>query len=121
VGRFLADENIPVDAVDGLRSAGHDVLWITTGFAGLTDQAVLAKAVEDQRVLLTFDKDFGELVFRGSRPACGVVLFRTGPATAGALVTLVLTVIASATDWIGHFSVVKGSRLRRVPLPPTLR
>lgn len=117
MGRFLADENVPADAIDGLRAAGHDVLWITTGFAGLTDQAVLAKAVEEQRVLLTFDKDFGELVFRGQRPACGVVLFRTGPATVGALVTLILTVIASGSDWAGHFSVVKGSRLRRVPLP----
>lgn len=117
MARFLADENVPADAVDGLRAAGHDVLWITTGFAGLTDQAVLSKAVEDERVLLTFDNDFGELVFRGRRPASGVVLFRTGPASVGVLVTLVLTVIAGSDDWVGYFSVVKGNRLRRVPLP----
>jgi predicted nuclease of predicted toxin-antitoxin system len=118
VPRFLADENVPADAVDGLRAAGHDVLWVATGFAGLADQAVLTKAVEDQRVLLTFDSDFGELVFRGRHPACGVVLFRTGPAVVGVLVTLVLTVIGSRDDWAGYFSVVKGSRLRRVQLPP---
>jgi predicted nuclease of predicted toxin-antitoxin system len=119
VGRFLADENVPADAVDGLRAAGHDILWVATAFAGLSDNAVLTKAAEDERVLLTFDKDFGELVFRGRRPACGIVLFRTGPAAVGALVTLVLTVIASDASWAGYFSVVKGGRLRRIPLPPS--
>jgi predicted nuclease of predicted toxin-antitoxin system len=117
VARFLADENVPADAVDGLRAAGHDVLWIATGFSGLADLAVLTKAAEDERVLLTFDNDFGELVFRGRRPACGVVLFRTGPAPVGVLASLVLTVIAGGDEWVGYFSVVKGNRLRRVPLP----
>ena len=59
--RFLADENFPGDAVTSLRSSGHDVLWIRTDAPGITDQDVLARSLEDARVLLTFDKDFGEL------------------------------------------------------------
>ena len=54
--RFLADENFPGDAVTSLRTSGHDVLWIRTDAPGITDQDVLARSLEDARVLLTFDK-----------------------------------------------------------------
>jgi len=112
----LADENLPRDAVDALRAAGHDVLWIATDFAGLSDPSVLTKAVDDGRVLVTFDKDFGELVFRGHQPTVGIGLFRIVPMSVDALVTLVLTVLPSRDDWIGYFSVIKRGRIRRVPL-----
>jgi predicted nuclease of predicted toxin-antitoxin system len=58
--RFLADENFPGDAVTALRAAGHDVLWIRTDAPGISDHDVLARSSGDGRVLLTFDKDFGE-------------------------------------------------------------
>jgi predicted nuclease of predicted toxin-antitoxin system len=75
--RFLADENFPGDAVTALRTSGHDVLWIRTDAPGITDQDVLARSLKDARVLLTFDKDFGELAWRSGLPAtCGIVLFR---------------------------------------------
>jgi predicted nuclease of predicted toxin-antitoxin system len=57
--RFLADENCPGDAVTALRTLGHDVLWIRTDAPGITDEEVLARGLEDARVLLTSDKDFG--------------------------------------------------------------
>src|SRR5882724_2778939 len=57
--RFLADENFPGDAVTALRTLGHDVLWIRTDAPGITDEEVLARGLEDGRVLLTFEKDFG--------------------------------------------------------------
>ena len=88
--RFLADENFPGDAVTALRAAGHDVLWIRADAPGIIDQDVLARSFEDARVLLTFDKDFGELAWRSGLPAsCGIVLFRLpvlGPSAAAALV-----------------------------------
>lgn len=59
--RFLADENFPAAAVAGLASAGHDVAWIRTAAPGAADGDVLARAVREERILLTFDKDFGEL------------------------------------------------------------
>jgi len=62
--RILLDENIPGDAVATLRSRGHDVVWIRTDSPGIADDAILAGAVSEQRLLITFDKDFGELVFR---------------------------------------------------------
>ena len=75
--RFLANENFPGAAVTILKSAGHDVIWIRTAVPGASDTEVLAWAARDARVLLTFDKDFGELARASTLPAtCGVVLFR---------------------------------------------
>jgi predicted nuclease of predicted toxin-antitoxin system len=66
---LLANENFPLDAVEALRTAGHDVLWIRTESPGIADTEVLARAVAERRVLITFDKDFGELAFRSKLPA----------------------------------------------------
>jgi predicted nuclease of predicted toxin-antitoxin system len=62
--RILADENFPGDAVTALREQGHDVLWIRTDAPGISDHEVLTHAQAEARILITFDKDFGELAFR---------------------------------------------------------
>lgn len=73
--RLLADENVPAPAVAALRAAGHDVLHVAESVPGSSDDAVLALAADEQRVLLKFDKDFGELAFRrGLSSRHGVVL-----------------------------------------------
>ena len=61
--RILANENMPADAVDALRSAGHDVAWVRVDAPGSPDEAVLARAAAEHRLLITFDKDFGDLDF----------------------------------------------------------
>ena len=74
--RFLANENFPGDAVRALRARAHDVAWIRTDNPGSSDQEVLARAMREHRVLVTFDKDFGELAWKAGLPAeCGIVLF----------------------------------------------
>ena len=59
--RFLANENFPGAAVDTLRAAGQEVAWVRTDAPGSTDEQVLARAAQEGWILLTFDKDFGEL------------------------------------------------------------
>ena len=61
--RFLADENFPGNAVTALQARGHDIVWIRTAAPGSKDEEILAWAVREERVLLTFDKDFGELAW----------------------------------------------------------
>jgi hypothetical protein len=111
--RFLANENFPDAAVSTLRSAGHDVVWLTTAAPGTSDPEVLAWAARDARVLLTFDKDFGELARASALPAaCGVVLFRIPmpkPSDVGARLADLIT---ARDDWAGHFSVVEPGRVR---------
>jgi len=61
--RVLADENVPKKAVEALRERGHDVLWVAEVAPGSKDEEVLALAIREGRILLTFDKDFGERAF----------------------------------------------------------
>lgn len=111
--RFLADENFPYSAVHTLRAEGHDVAWVRVDGPGSPDVAVLERAVQESRVLLTFDKDFGELAWRhGLRFDCGIVLFRialTPSPHAGAEIARLLS---ARDDWTGRFAVVEEGRIR---------
>jgi len=87
--------------------------------AGSADDAVLARALGEQRVLLTFDKDFGALVVRaGMAASCGVVLFRMRAIEPDALASWVLSSLDSRSDWSGSFAVVEVARVRLRRLPP---
>jgi predicted nuclease of predicted toxin-antitoxin system len=111
--RFLADENFPRAAVKALEAGGHDVLWIKAVDPGAADTDVLARAVADGRILLTFDKDFGELAASSvPAPACGIVLLRIPvPKSEGAGQRLA-RLIQARSDWVRHFSVIEPGRIR---------
>ena len=116
--RLLANENFPRQAVEALREIGHDVLWIRTFAPGLTDQEVLSIAGTENRLLLTFDKDFGELAVRRRMPVPhGVILFRIAPSSALEIAQIAVAVLGSRRDWAGHFAVVEEDRIRMTPLP----
>ncbi len=111
--KFLANENVAGDAVVALREKGHDVAWIRTDAPGSKDAEVLARAVAEQRILITFDKDFGELAFRAHLPAtCGIVLFRIPAPSAAFVANAVVAAIEARSDWAGHFSVIEEKRIR---------
>ncbi len=74
--RFLADENMHGGIVQWLRRQGHDVLWATETLRGSDDDVLLRIAQQQERLLLTADLDFGELVFRERLTSHGVVLLR---------------------------------------------
>jgi Domain of unknown function (DUF5615) len=115
--RFVADENFPRAAVAALEAAGHDIVWVRLTAPGAADADVLAFAARESRVLLTFDKDFGEVAARSAlSPDCGVVLFRV-PAPSGASAGQRLAArIAERDDCNGHFSVVEPGRVRMRPV-----
>jgi predicted nuclease of predicted toxin-antitoxin system len=74
--RLVADESIDAPIVERLRQSGHEVMFVAELDPGLHDEAVLALANDRDALLLTADKDFGELVFRLGRVTTGVVLVR---------------------------------------------
>jgi predicted nuclease of predicted toxin-antitoxin system len=75
--RILANENVPGEAINALRRLGHDVVWTRIHALGSPDEAVLAQAQAEDRIVVTFDKDFGELAFRRGLPSSsGIILFR---------------------------------------------
>jgi predicted nuclease of predicted toxin-antitoxin system len=104
--------------VSRLRQRGHDVLWIRDTIPGSSDSDVIARARSEQRLLITFDKDFGELVFRkGANAAHGVVLFRISQPSSMVVSERIASVLDSRNDWFGCFSVVDDSTIRMRPLP----
>ena len=116
--RILANENVPGAAVRALRAREHDVLWAREASPGSDDPTVLARAVAEHRVLLTLDKDFGELAFAAGLPAeCGVVLCRIPPEDPEALARSIVAALESRSDWPGNFAVVEVDRIRIRPLP----
>ena len=74
--KFFADECCDAGIVASLRKEGYDVIYALEEKPGLPDDMVLQKAYIERRILLTEDKDFGELVFRLRKPAAGIVLIR---------------------------------------------
>ena len=111
--RFLANENFPGAAVTGLVTAGHNVVWIRTAAPSMADSDVLAWAARDERILLTFDKDFGELARRAMLPpTCGVVLLRVPMPKPGDAGQKLADMIMERDDWAGHFSVIEPGRTR---------
>ena len=116
--RLCANENLPGECVTALKAAGHDVLWVRESMPGAADEVVLARALAEERLLLTFDKDFGGLVFgRGQEASVGIVLFRISQPSAKSVAEAVMRILASRNDWSGHFSVVDDQtvRMRRLP------
>ena len=116
--RLLADENFPAEAVAALQARGHDVRWVRTDAPGSTDAEVLDRAVAEDRIILTLDKDFGELAYR-SQPAVppGIILLRIAPLSPAYVTRLAVAALESRVDWVGHFAVIEPARVRLVPLP----
>ncbi len=111
--RFLADENFPGTAVDALRRAGHDIIWVGTISPGISDAKILEWAARESRVVLTFDKDFGQIAQSADLPvSCGVILFRLPIPPAAEVGARLAGVIEKRSDWVGHFSVVEPDRVR---------
>jgi len=78
--KLLANENFPLDTVFLLREWDYDVYSIGLDNPSISDEAVMEIAIAQQRTILTFDRDYGELIFRrGYRPNAGVIYLRVEP------------------------------------------
>jgi predicted nuclease of predicted toxin-antitoxin system len=73
---FVADESCARPVIQALREAGHEVVAIAEIARGATDDQVLERALKEKRVLITEDRDFGELVYARGRSSAGVILVR---------------------------------------------
>ncbi len=114
--RYLADESVERQIVDALRRAEHDVDYIAELAPGAPDPDVLERANRESSVLITGDKDFGELVYRRRQQNSGVVLLRLSGLTQQRKVAIAVQVFADrAPDFSGAFAVVTetGVRIRR--------
>jgi predicted nuclease of predicted toxin-antitoxin system len=115
--RSLANENVPGLLVEALAERGHDAAWIRRDSPGAKDSDILRRSVAEDRVLVSFDKDFGELVYlSGARASCGVVLIRLAASSPESLTARCVAALESRDDWRGHFSVIEPGRIRMATL-----
>ncbi|OHD53664.1 MAG: hypothetical protein A2Y33_07015 [Spirochaetes bacterium GWF1_51_8] len=111
--RILADENIDAQLVLELRNLGEDVVFIAELNPGIKDQEVFDIASVEKRILLTSDKDFGEIVFRQKKITEGVILLRLSGLSISNKISKLLTLIKDHKPEIPHsFSVVTKNNIR---------
>lgn len=115
---WLADENVPAGSVRLLRSSGIDIVSIQEERPGAPDGDVLALAQEQNRGLLTFDRDFGELIYRESLSCPPTVVYmRFTPTSPDEPAKVLLDVLKRAEMIEGYFVVLDRDSLRRRKLP----
>jgi predicted nuclease of predicted toxin-antitoxin system len=113
---FLADEGVDFPVVQKLRSEGHEVLYVAEMDPGISDEKVLAVANDKNALLLTADKDFGELVYRLRRISAGVLLMRLAGLSPATKAELVSSVVRDHGEQLVHtFTVVTPGIVRVRP------
>lgn len=104
---ILVDESVESSIVRRLRQDGYLVEFVSESSPGIPDERVLARGVETGALVLTEDKDFGDLVFREHQPSAGVVLIRLSGLTPDHKASVVSTVIRQHDDrLLNAFTVV---------------
>jgi predicted nuclease of predicted toxin-antitoxin system len=111
--KFLLDESVEYRLSSYLTKLGHNVTAIAHDYpASLEDQAVLTVATQEKRILITNDRDFGELIFRQQLHHSGIIFLRMRGQAVEVKQTRLGQVIAEYTDQLHHFLVVTPKRVR---------
>jgi len=104
---------VDLQIVESLRNKGHEVLYIAELSSGITDELVLQYANEQNRILMTRDKDFGELVYRDKMVHSGIILNRLHELNANRKSEIVVKVVEYfGEELIGSFTVIQPGKIR---------
>ena len=93
--KYLADENNPVTTVKALQDADINIRSIFEVARGMEDEEILSYAFKQNIILITFDKDFGELVFQQKLPSKGIILLRFPPKSPEFITSILSQVIGN--------------------------
>lgn len=111
--KVLADENIGLEVVAFLRARGMKVTSITEISPGVSDAEVLVKAAEEDRILLTSDTDFGELVYHAGQQHAGIILLRLDDERSANKIRVLGNLLDNYADELaGSFTVVTETNVR---------
>ena len=115
--KFLADVNIESGIISGLRTDGHDVVWMLEKNKYLTDEKILNMAREEKRIMITNDKDFGEIVYRLKLISNGIVLFRVKDQNENVKLKLIRKAIDYKNENLSrYFTVLTEAKIRFIKL-----
>jgi predicted nuclease of predicted toxin-antitoxin system len=111
--KFLADEGVDSQIVVRLRGDGYDVLYAAELLAGTSDEELLEQANREQRILLTRDKDFGEIAYKDKKVHTGIILNRLHELPSERKAEIVSqTVKDLGEELIGAFTVIQPGKIR---------
>jgi len=114
--KLLADENVPIEAVKALKRKGVDIVSVIEFSSGLSDIGVLDLANRENRILITFDKDFGELVVREKVRVKGLILLRFRPKSPQQIARRIWQILTLQIPVENSLLVVKEHTVRAVEL-----
>jgi predicted nuclease of predicted toxin-antitoxin system len=111
--KLVADEGVDRQIVEHLRQDGHEVLYVAELDPGIEDEIVLRMAMTEGALLITADKDFGELIFRQQRLSGGVFLIRLAGYPPNKKAELVAASLAEhGSEMLNAFTVLSPRNLR---------
>ncbi len=111
--RFLVDECTGPSVTRWLREQGYDVFDVYEQARGMTDNDVIEKAYEEDRILVTNDKDFGEKIYRAKKRHKGVILLRLDDERANSKIAVIQGLLENYSDRLqDNFIVVTEQRVR---------
>ncbi len=115
---FLADENIPLYVVKQLRKEGCKIISVAEEFAGSSDEKILELSSRNKWVIITFDKDFGELIYKqkSSKPY-GIILLRVTPKSPEYILQLLKWLLLQVNiSFEGNFVVMNKDKVRTIKM-----
>ena len=111
--RFLVDESTGPSVVEWLEAQGHEVFSVYDSARGMNDDEIVRKAFEDNWILITNDKDFGEQVYREQKPHHGIILLRLDDERAASKIGVLKRLLKSHADRLpNQFAVVTEKSVR---------
>lgn len=111
--RFLVDECVGPSVASWLRENNHDAKSAYEDCRGWADERILETARSEGRIVVTMDKDFGDMVFRMKLPHCGIILLRSGFPSIAKKISMMQMALTLPEDQIsGRFIVVTETAIR---------
>jgi predicted nuclease of predicted toxin-antitoxin system len=104
--RFMVDESTGPAVAEWLRGQGHEIFSVYEAARGLTDETIVQKAYEENWILVTNDKDFGEKVYREHKLHHGIVLLRLDDERAKIKIEVLERLLANYVDRLAEQFVV---------------
>lgn len=113
--KFLANENFPLPSIRVLRNAGFKVLSVSELSPGISDPEVIQQAISSNAIILTFDKDYGEIIFKHAfQNPPSVVFFRFKGETPESAGLLLVDLINQEKIYLDNiFTVIEKENIRQ--------
>ena len=111
--KFLADENFPITSFRILKEAGYDIKHIAFDMPSVADVAVTDFAITEDRIILTFDSDYGTLIFKFGYQPPGVVYFRLPNINADEPAYILMNMLKEDYQILRMHTVVESDKVRQ--------